>query len=91
VRGIRGQRRDLSVSPAELLKDVSLVSVLWRTNPLLGKDPETNNETRAVAIQRRGKHASTKIVLLLGKVFSIRSVQTSYLEENWGDPVSRQL
>jgi hypothetical protein len=53
---------------------------------LLGKDFETNN----VAMQRRGKHAST-IELLLETVFYARSVQRSYLEENWGHPVSCQL
>jgi hypothetical protein len=86
VRGIRGQRRDLFISPVELSKDVSLVSVLWRIDPLLGKDSETNNET-VVTMQRRSKHAFTTTVLLLGTVFSTRSVKTSYLEDNWGDPV----
>jgi hypothetical protein len=41
---------------------------LWRIDPLLGKDFETNNETTAVAMQRRGKRASTTIELLLEKV-----------------------
>jgi hypothetical protein len=30
--------------------------LLWRTDPLLGKDLERNNETTAVDMQRRGKH-----------------------------------
>jgi hypothetical protein len=36
-------------------------SILWRIEPLLGKDLETNNETIAVDMQRRGKHTSTTI------------------------------
>jgi hypothetical protein len=39
--------------------------VLWHTDPLLVKDIETNNETTAVAMQQRRKHASTTIDLLL--------------------------
>jgi hypothetical protein len=46
---------------------------MWRTDPLLGKDLETN-ETTAVTMQRRGKHAPT-IELLLETVFYTRSVQ----------------
>jgi hypothetical protein len=49
--------------------------ILWRTDPLLGKDLETDNETTAVAMLRRGKHASTTIELLLETVFSARSLQ----------------
>jgi hypothetical protein len=60
---------------------------MCRVGPLLGKDLETN-ETRAVAIERRGKHASTTIELLLETVFSTRSVQRGYKEDNWGDPVA---
>jgi hypothetical protein len=41
---------------------------------LLGKDLETNIEARAAAMQRRGKHASTTIELLVETVFSTRSV-----------------
>jgi hypothetical protein len=41
------------------------MSVLRRTDPLLGKDLETNNETTPVATQQRGKHASAIIELLL--------------------------
>jgi hypothetical protein len=37
--------------------------ILWRIGPLLGKDNETNNETIAVVMQQRGKHASTTIEL----------------------------
>jgi hypothetical protein len=36
-------------------------NILWSTDPLLGKDLETNNDTRAVAMQRRGKHGSTTV------------------------------
>jgi hypothetical protein len=43
-------------------------TVLWRIDPLLGKDLETNNETTTVAMQRGGKHASTTIELLLETV-----------------------
>jgi hypothetical protein len=61
--------------------------ILWRIDPLLGKEVETNNETTAVVMQRRGILASTTIELLLETVFSIWSVP-SYLEENLGDPVN---
>jgi hypothetical protein len=44
------------------------VKIMWLTDPLLGKDLETNNETTAVTIQRRGKHASVIIELLLKTV-----------------------
>jgi hypothetical protein len=37
--------------------------LLWRRDPLLGNDLETNNETRAVAMQQRGKHAFRTIYL----------------------------
>jgi hypothetical protein len=37
-----------------------------------------------VSKQRIGKHASTAIELLLETVFSIRSVQSDYKEENVG-------
>jgi hypothetical protein len=33
--------------------------LLWRIDPLLSKDLETNNETTAVVTQHRGKHVST--------------------------------
>jgi hypothetical protein len=49
--------------------------VLWRVDPLLGKDLETNNETTAFAMQWRGKQSSTTIELLLEMVFSTRSMQ----------------
>jgi hypothetical protein len=42
--------------------------ILWRTDPLLGKDLETNNEKTVVALQRRCKHASTTLELLLETV-----------------------
>jgi hypothetical protein len=79
--------------------------------PLLGKCFETYNETTPVAMQRRSKHASTTVKILLEMVlanpllnscnswtttmemgvFSIWPVPKSYLEDNWGDPVSYQL
>jgi hypothetical protein len=59
--------------------------------PLLGKDLETDNETTAVAMQRRGKHASTTIELLLETGVSTPSVQRCCKEDNWGDPISYQL
>jgi hypothetical protein len=62
--------------------------VLWLIDLLLDKDLETKNETTAVAMQRRDKHAYTAIELLLEKVFSARSEQRGYKEDNWGDPVS---
>jgi hypothetical protein len=40
-------------------------TILWRIGPLIGKDLETNDETTAVAMQRRGKHAYTTIEFLL--------------------------
>jgi hypothetical protein len=52
-----------------------LWSMLWRIDPLLGKDLETNKEITAVAMQRSCKHAYTTMELLLETVFCIRSVQ----------------
>jgi hypothetical protein len=47
---------------------------MWRIDPLLGKDLKTNNETRAVAMQRRGKHASTtRVTTGNGVFYSIRA------------------
>jgi hypothetical protein len=65
-------------------------NALWRIVPLQGKDLEANNETTAVAIQRRGKHASTTRDTVGNGVFC-SARQRSYLEDNWGDPVSCQL
>jgi hypothetical protein len=62
--------------------------ILWPIDLLLGKILEINNEKSAVAMQWCGKHASTIIELLLETVFSTRSVQRGYKEDNWGDPVS---
>jgi hypothetical protein len=42
--------------------------ILWRIDTFIGKNLETNNETEAVAMQRRGKHTSTTIELLLETV-----------------------
>jgi hypothetical protein len=89
----------------------SLILILWRIDPQLGKDLETNNETTAVAMQWCSKQASTTIELLLETVlcnplvgscnswtttmqmgvFSMCSMPRTYLEDNWGDPVSCQL
>jgi hypothetical protein len=62
--------------------------ILWRIDPLLGKDLETSNETIALVMQRSGKYASTATELLLETVFSTWSVPMSYLEDNWGDLLS---
>jgi hypothetical protein len=43
-------------------------------------------ETAAVAMQRRGKHASITIELLLKTVSSTRSVKRGYKKDNGGDP-----
>jgi hypothetical protein len=61
--------------------------LLLRIDLYLGKNLETN-VTKAVALQRIGKHASTTIELLLETVFSIRPVQSGYKEENWGNQFS---
>jgi hypothetical protein len=53
---------------------------MWRIDPLLGKDFE-KHDTTTDAMQRRRKHATTT-------VFSTRSVQMGYKEDNWGYPVS---
>jgi hypothetical protein len=37
--------------------------LLWRIDPLLGRDLESNNGTAAVAVERRGKYAITAIEL----------------------------
>jgi hypothetical protein len=72
--------------------------VLWRIDPLLGRNLEAN-ETAAVAVQRRGKHASTTTEFLLSKhvpavasthamggsgVLSTRSVPRSYEKKRTG-------
>jgi hypothetical protein len=62
-----------------MLKDWN---VLWRMDPLLGRNIETNNETTAVAMQWRNKHVSTTIKL--ETVFSTRFVQRGCKEDNWG-------
>jgi hypothetical protein len=56
---------------------------LWGIDPLLDKDLETY-ETIPVAMQRRGKYASSTIELLLETAFSTLPVQRGYKEENWG-------
>jgi hypothetical protein len=59
---------------------------LWRIEPLLGNDLET--ETTAVAMQRRGKTHLYNNIFTAETVFSTRSVPMSYLEDNCGDQVS---
>jgi hypothetical protein len=51
-------------------EDYARAFILWRIDPLLGKSLETNNETTAVAMQRRCKHTSTTVELLLETVLS---------------------
>jgi hypothetical protein len=57
-----------------------------KADPLLGKYLETNNETIAVAMQWRVKHASTTMALMMETAFSARSVHRSYLEDKRGRP-----
>jgi hypothetical protein len=45
--------------------------ILWRTNPLLGKNLETNNETTAAAIQRSSKYSSTARITVGNGVFYV--------------------
>jgi hypothetical protein len=52
-------------------------------NPFLG-----NGSVNTFPLQRI---THTTIELLLETVFSTRSVQSGYKEDNWGDPVSCQL
>jgi hypothetical protein len=52
--------------------------ILWGTNPLLGKNLETNNETTVVAIQRSVKHSSTaKVTVGNGVFYVIRAKELS--------------
>jgi hypothetical protein len=48
------------------------ILLLWRIDPLLGKDLDRDNEIRAVAMQQRGKHASTTRELLSEKMLCNR-------------------
>jgi hypothetical protein len=41
-----------------------------------------------ISKQQIGKHAFATIEILLETVFSIRSVQSGYIEENWGNQFS---
>jgi hypothetical protein len=68
-------------------RPVYTVYILWRIDPLLGKDLETY-ETTPAAMQRSSKNASAAIELLLETVFSVRPVQSGCKEDNWGDLVS---
>jgi hypothetical protein len=68
------------------------VSKRWlcKQQPLLGNaryKHARNNKitvTQPVSRQRMGKQASTTIEWLLETVFSVRSVQSGYKEDNWG-------
>jgi hypothetical protein len=51
------------------LESMSPRFLLWCIDPLLGKNLETNNETTAVAMQQRDKHACTTRQLLLETVY----------------------
>jgi hypothetical protein len=44
---------------------------MWCIDLLLGKDIETNDETTAVAMQWRGKHATIAIELLLEVLYNL--------------------
>jgi hypothetical protein len=79
----------VSIIRADVERDISKTLVLWCIDQLLAKDFETNKETTAVAMQQRGKHASTTTELPLETVFPTRSVQRGYKEDNWGDPVGQ--
>jgi hypothetical protein len=56
-------REDITEKDAQY-PDYVFILILWRIEPLLDKDLETNNETTAVAKEQRGKHASTTIEVL---------------------------
>jgi hypothetical protein len=55
-------------------------------DPLLGKDLETNEKEPLLC--NGAVNARTTIELLLETVFSTRSFQKGYKEDNWDDPVS---
>jgi hypothetical protein len=57
---------------------------LWHIDPLLGKDLETNNETTAVAMQQRGKHAYNNRVAVGNGVMQPVSRHLHYNNENGG-------
>jgi hypothetical protein len=64
--------------------------ILWRIEPLLGKDLETKkkNQATAVAMHRRGKHASTTTELVLETVLMQPLLgscnRNEYYESYWG-------
>jgi hypothetical protein len=74
-------------------------NIMWRTDPLPGRDLKANNRTATVAVQRHNKHASATIELLLGEhvhaatithaaggngILSMRSAQTSFKRKRTG-------
>jgi hypothetical protein len=70
----------------------SNVRILWRVQLLLCKRRINNGDKRPVSKQRIGKLVSAATdtnttELLLETVFSARSLQNGYKEDNWGDPV----
>jgi hypothetical protein len=75
----------------------STTSILRRVERLLCDGRIDNGVMQPVSRQRIGKHipaamnSHTTIELLLETVFSTRSVQSGYKEEDWGDPVSCKL
>jgi hypothetical protein len=73
------------------LKDLYFLLVLWRVDPLLGKDLEINDEKTAIDMQRRDKHTSTTIELLTETMFSTRSVQGGYKKDKCGDTVFKPV
>jgi hypothetical protein len=80
---ITTMRLDCDKSHKESTTDEFEGNIVWRIDPLLGKDLETHNKTTAVA-----KHASTTIELLLETVLCTRSAPRNYEEENWGNQCS---
>jgi hypothetical protein len=51
----------LSIYSQKDTEDKTKTIIVWRTDPLLNTDLETNNETTAVAMQQRDNYASTTI------------------------------
>jgi hypothetical protein len=70
---------------------------MWHVQPLLCSRQINNGVMQPVSRKQIHKHVAvatnthTTIELLLETVHSARSVQRGYKEDNWDDPVSRQL
>jgi hypothetical protein len=77
-------QRDIELPNARILQRVQLLLCSTRIK---------NDDTELVSRERISKHVSaatdtnTTIALLLGTVFSARSVQNGFNEDNWSDPV----